>query len=204
MLTKTDIDDTIKITKVRDRIELLRHTFALPMQDVPGMSAFYNKLNAQLNVPAWFYLSASPYNLFPFLTAFIKSHFPRGQLLLREMSWQELDSFIFSLTVGTQQYKEKELGILLNNLPDRKWVFIGDSTQKDPESYAAVYRKYPGRVKKIWIRKVVGVNEREEVTLNSEERWRTVFKGIPEGQVWRVFEDPVELEGELEGLGKSG
>jgi phosphatidate phosphatase APP1 len=198
LINVADIDDTIKVTKVRDRLELLKYTFALPSEPVAGTESFYNLLNSRLQ-PAWFYLSASPYNLFPTLTEFIKNRFPRGQLLLREMSWQELDSFIFSLTVGTQHYKEKELQKLMNNLPGRKWVFIGDSTQKDPESYAATYRKHPDKVKRIWIRVVKGVNEVEEARLNAETRWAEAFKGVPDS-VWRTFEDVGELEKELDGL----
>lgn len=179
-------------------MELLKHTFALPTQAVAGMSDFYATLNANLT-PAWFYLSSSPYNLFPTLTEFVKKQFPRGQLLLREMNWQELDSFIISVTVGTQQYKEKELANLMKNLPRRKWVFIGDSTQKDPEAYAATYRKHPEKVKKIWIKAVKGVNEREEKDLNSEARFAKAFEGVPK-EVWRTFEEPEELEAELDTL----
>ena len=168
------------------------------------MESFYNHLNAHIQ-PAWFYLSASPYNLFPTLSTFVHSRFPHGQLLLREMSWQELDSFIFSLTVGrfvirfassfslyccvpTVSEKMKESN-LMTNLPKRKWVFIGDSTQKDPESYAATYRRHPEKVKRIWIRVVRGVNEKEEVALNAEKRWEEAFRGVPR-EVWTLFEEP--------------
>ena len=181
------------MTKVRDRIELLKHTFVHPPTVVPDTPRLYAHLDSVLS-PAWFYLSASPYNLFPLLRSFIAANFPHGQLLLREMSWQELDSFIVSLTVGTQKYKESELERLLAFLPQRKWVFIGDSTQKDPESYAAAYRRHPDRVRKIWIRIVEGVNLTEEKRLNSEQRFADAFKGVPEG-VWKTFRSVGELEG---------
>ncbi|KAI5776667.1 hypothetical protein EDC01DRAFT_446003 [Geopyxis carbonaria] len=190
----SDIDDTIKVSHVRDRISLLRHTFALPPTAVDAMPELYASLNTTLK-PAWFYLSASPYNLFPMLRSFIATHFPHGQLLLREMSWQELESFVVSLTVGTQAYKEAELERIMAHLPQRRWVLIGDSTQKDPEAYAAAYKKNPEKVRKIWIRAVKGVDEKVEKALNSEERWEEAFKGVPRG-VWSVFEDPAQLERE--------
>ena len=112
------------------------------------------------------------------------------------MTFQELESFILSLTVGTQQYKEKELATLLKHLPERKWVFIGDSTQKDPEAYAATYRKYPHAVKMIWIRIVEGVNPMEEKKLNSEERFEKAFKGVPR-EVWRTYKHARELQGSV-------
>jgi len=189
---QTDIDDTIKVTEVRDRVKLLRHTFALQPEAVAGTPALYGLLDRALR-PAWFYLSASPYNLYPTLSAFVHAHYPQGQLLLREMTFQELESFVRSLTVGTQQYKESELARLLGHLPARKWVFVGDSTQKDPESYAATYRRHPHAVKHIWIRIVEGVNLAEERALNSDDRFASAFRDVPT-DVWRTYRHPAELQ----------
>lgn len=113
------------------------------------------------------------------------------------MSWQELSSFIATLTLGTQAYKEHELEILLKNFPKRKWVFIGDSTQTDPEAYAAAYRKFPDRIGRIWIRVVKGVNEKEEKSLNASSRFEKAFKGVPKN-VWGLFEEPEVLANEVE------
>lgn len=182
---------------MRDRLSLLRHTFALPPETVAGMPEAYAQVDNLLSRPPWYYLSASPYNLFPLLSAFVASNYPRGQLLLREMSWQELESFIATITIGTQQYKEHELEILMTNFPKRKWVFIGDSTQMDPEAYGAVYRKHPDKIKRIWIRIVKGVDEAKEKDLNSEKRFQKAFKGVPE-TVWSTFEDAEVLANEVE------
>jgi phosphatidate phosphatase APP1 len=187
-----DIDDTIKVSHVRDRISLLKHTFALEPLYVDDMPRLYRHLDGVLK-PAWYYLSASPYNLYPMLRSFISDNYPQGQLLLREMSWQELESFVVSLTVGTQKYKERELDRLVTFLPERKWVFIGDSTQKDPEAYAAAYKRNPEKVRRIWIRVVEGVNRLEERRLNSDERFATAFKDVPR-EVWRTFKHAGELE----------
>lgn len=163
------------------------------------MASAYSRLSSSLQNPPFFYLSASPYNLYPLLTSFINEYYPRGQLLLREMSWQELSSFIATLTLGTQAYKEHELEILLRNFPKRKWVFVGDSTQTDPEAYATAYRKFPDRIGRIWIRVVKGVDEKEEKQLNSKARFEKAFKGVPES-VWGLFEDPEVLANEVEVL----
>ena len=40
----SDIDDTIKITEVRDKQATLRNTFLLAFQPVPGMAEFYQRL----------------------------------------------------------------------------------------------------------------------------------------------------------------
>ncbi|KAG0639019.1 hypothetical protein HOY80DRAFT_1022781 [Tuber brumale] len=190
---KTDIDDTIKISEVRNRKSLLKHTFVDIPVPVSGMPELYQTIQSRLDKPVWFYLSASPYNLYQLLRSFTSAHFPRGQLLLREMSWMELESFVVSLTVGTQRYKEGRIRRVFAWLPKRKWVLIGDSTQTDPEAYATLYKEFPERVGRIWIRVVKGVDEAKERELNSERRFRKAFNGVP-SHVWRTFEKPGELE----------
>lgn len=114
--TETDIDDTIKVSCVRDSTELLRHTFALKPEAVAQMPELYARLRTALRDPVWLYLSASPYNLLPMLRKFVRRHYPPGPLLLREMTVQELGGFLKSVTVRTQEHKERELaqlGILL-------------------------------------------------------------------------------------------
>lgn len=51
---------------------------------------------------------------------------------------------------------------------------------------------HPEKVKAIFIRRVQGVNEAKEKDLNSDRRFEKAFKGIPQN-VWRVFNDPAEL-----------
>ena len=41
--------------------------------------------------------------------------------------------------------------------PKRKFIFLGDSTQSDPEAYGEIYRRHPTWVGKIFIRKVTGI-----------------------------------------------
>lgn len=132
-----DIDDTIKISEVRDRIKILRHTFVEPFHPVAGMPALYAQLATLMN-PIFFYLSASPYNLQPFLREFLNQHFPQGHLVLRDMSFFELESFIVSLTVGTERFKVERMEKMHSWFPERKMIAIGDSTQKDPEAYATM------------------------------------------------------------------
>ena len=104
-----------------------------------------------------------------------------------------------SLTVGTQQYKMAEIDKIVARLPGRRFVCIGDSTQKDPEAYAAMYRKHPKNVRHIWIRVVEGVNESEEKKLNAAKRFEAAFKGVPK-DVWRTYKDPRELDRLVEKL----
>ena len=192
------------MTDVLSREELLKHTF-LDKEGIPvqGMRELYKSLMTRLGNPTVFYLSASPWQLYPYLREFTKTNYPFGQVILRDMSYVELTSFITTLTIGTQEFKEDEMEKLHRWLPKKQFLCIGDSTQTDPEAYGTMfikceklsksrYRTYPGWIKTIWIRVVSGVNPEKEETLNAPERFETAFEGVPR-EAWRTFTDPSEL-----------
>lgn len=83
----------------------------------------------------WFYLSASPYNLYPFLSQFRQKYYPQGTMILRDASWMNLSGLLSNLTMGTQEYKVDRMTKVNSWLPKRKMILIGDSTQADPEAY---------------------------------------------------------------------
>ncbi|KAH0536467.1 hypothetical protein FGG08_006648 [Glutinoglossum americanum] len=189
----SDIDDTIKITMTSDGMGILKSTFVDDPKPVPGMPDLYRLIDSALS-PTWFYLSASPYNLYPFLHDFRKEYYPSGTMILRDSSWMNIGGFISSLTVNTQEYKEDRLGRIYGWLPKRKCLMIGDSTQKDPEAYGTLARKHPGWIKGIFIHIVTGVDEEREKWLNSPERLASAFKGIdPAEVILKSFHDPAEL-----------
>ncbi|KAL8700553.1 MAG: hypothetical protein Q9201_005383, partial [Fulgogasparrea decipioides] len=151
-LVISDIDDTIKITLTSSPIGILRTTFLSNPTPITSMPAFYSHIHSFLN-PTWFYLSASPYNLYPFLRTFIHANYPKGTILLRDASWMDLSGFLKGLTQGTEAYKRERMEKVHHMLPKRRVLCVGDSTQSDPEAYGDIYRKYRGWVKKIFIRK---------------------------------------------------
>lgn len=197
----SDIDDSIKITMTPSPVGILRSTFVDPPTPIAGMPELYTSIQQSLS-PTWFYLSASPYNLYPFLRTFLHTHYPPGTTLLREASWMDLGGFLASLTQGTEAYKRSRIEKIRGWLPKRKVLCVGDSTQSDPEAYGDICRLYPGWVKRVWIRKVLDVAEMEGTDKNTEERFEKAFRDVPR-EVWRVFEKPEELEEaarELKGL----
>ncbi len=100
------------------------------------MPELYSDLQEVLGRSApFFYLSASPYNLYPFLSGFRDAHYPHGQLILRDASWMTISGLLSNLTLGTEKYKVDRIKKIRSWLPRRKMVCIGDSTQSDPEAY---------------------------------------------------------------------
>lgn len=186
----SDVDDTIKITQTTSPVGILKTTFADDPQPISGMPELYNVIHDQFKAPAWFYLSASPYQLYPFLRQFVRDSYHPGPLLLREDSWMQVGGLLQSLTTGTKNYKQSRIERIHACLPQRRFICIGDSTQSDPEVYAHAYRKHPDWIRAIYIRKVTDVDHME--AKNTKERFEAAFTGVP-SYIWRVFEQPEDL-----------
>ena len=209
----SDIDDTIKITEVRDKQATLRNTFLREFQAVPGMAEFYQLLarnpltrpsatlspsdgerdgvrgrsensDAQTSPIAFHYISASPWQLYEPLAALVASNgFPAGTFELKEFRWKSRK--FFSLFASPEKYKPGVIEPLLKQFPKRKFILIGDSGERDPEIYGALARKFPTQVIRIYIRDVT--NEAAE-----SERYQKAFRAVPRA-TWQIFRDPAEL-----------
>lgn len=100
------------------------------------MPALYSHIQSVIGPAApFFYLSASPYNLYGFLKFFRDQYYPPGTIILRDASWMNLGGLLSNLTLGTEAYKVDRMKKVQSWLPGRKWIAIGDSTQSDPEAY---------------------------------------------------------------------
>lgn len=185
----SDIDDTIKITGTGDPKTVLQNTFVEEPQVVPGMPQLYKQLETFLKNPPFWYLSASPYVLYPFLRAFRKDNYPDGTMQLRETSLMNLASLLTSLTAGVKEFKVDNIEKIYKSFPKRKVICFGDSTQSDPESYAEIYRRHPGWVAGIFIRKVEGQAVLDLTGKNRDHRFEKAFEGIPR-EDWMVFTEP--------------
>ena len=194
----SDVDDTIKYTQTSDPIGILRTTFAEEPEPIRGMPELYRHIDRQL-APAWLYLSASPYNLYPFLRNFLHTYYTPGTLILRDKSWMDLSGLLKSFTQGTQTYKVDRMRKIHRWFPNRKILCIGDSTQSDPEAYAELYHLYGDWVRAIFIRRVTDIDNMEDK--NKNERFKEAFKGVPK-RVWKVFDRPEEIYQAIDQLDK--
>lgn len=172
----SDIDDTIKVSQVRDRRALLLNTFTRPFTAVMGMPETYRSLARVANT-RFHYVSSSPLQLQPALTAFLdEAGFPQGSMHLREMtSWRSL----FTGGPDSQAYKQAAIERLLRDFPQRRFLLVGDSGEHDPEIYAELARKHGDRIAGIAIRDVTGEPA-------DAARWTRTFAGLP-AHLWSVF-----------------
>jgi len=183
LIVISDIDDTIKITQVGNRKATLRNTFLEPFRPVPGMADLYNGW-AQKAGAQFCYVSASPWQLYSPLADFIRSNgFPAGVFYLKSFRWK--DESLFNLFEGPEKYKPGVIEPLMKKFPNRKFVFVGDSGERDPEIYGALAREHPQQVAKILIRDVT--EEGPEA-----DRFKTAFRELPLS-LWKMFREPSEI-----------
>jgi phosphatidate phosphatase APP1 len=197
----SDVDDTIKRTMTGSAIGVLRSTFVDDPEPIEGMPELYQHIDEHFERPPFWYLSASPYSLYEFLTVFRdNAKYPPGTFMLRDASWLSLAGLVSSVTQGTQAYKVDRMRKIHRWFPHRKIICFGDSTQSDPEAYGQIFRENEGWIAAIFIRKVIGVSEVEmDEEKNHPSRFERAFEGVP-SNVWYVFEDPKEVYEKLNKL----
>jgi hypothetical protein len=179
----SDIDDTIKISQVRDKQALVQNTFCRPFQPAPGMADTYQRWAAE--GAQFHYVTASPWQLYVPLAEFVRSNgFPAGTFHMK--SFRAKDSTFLSLMKSPERYKPPVIEELFRQFPNRRFVLVGDSGEKDPEIYGKLARKHPRQVSQILIRDVT-----DEPSTNA--RYRKIFGDLPDG-LWHVFQKPDALE----------
>jgi phosphatidate phosphatase APP1 len=156
----SDIDDTVKVTQVRDKRALMANTFVNPFEAVPSMARAYT---AWADGGAVFhYVSSSPWQLYPALAQFFaESGLPAGSFHLREIGLG--DRSFLDLFDTPADAKVPTISAIIRRWPLRKFVLVGDSGEQDPEIYARIYREFPGNVLHIFIRNVTDARALDRV-----------------------------------------
>jgi phosphatidate phosphatase APP1 len=170
----SDIDDTIKISQVGDRRELLANTFLREFRAVEGMPELYQEWQQQ--GAAFHYVSSSPWQLFTALHSFSdQTGFPGGTFHLRNF---RLRDQLLRKMVLRRNGKAIAIRKLLTQMPGRRFILIGDSGEKDPKIYHKICKQFPGRIEAVFIRDVEYRRFENERRLKLE---RSLPNGICEG-----------------------
>ncbi|KAL7494330.1 hypothetical protein ACHAWT_003070 [Skeletonema menzelii] len=178
----SDIDDTVKITNYLDKKEFYKNTFIRDFQAVPGMKDVFLKCKAQYDNCAFHFVSASPFQLFEDLSRFFETEgFPLATYHLKRIRVK--DKTLLQLFADPFEYKIGQIERILHKYPQRKFILIGDSGEKDPEVYIELCRRYPEQIEKIWIRNV-----------NNADASR--MDGV-DGAKWRYFSTGSDLMEEI-------
>ncbi|MGC3967042.1 MAG: App1 family protein [Pirellulales bacterium] len=178
----SDIDDTIKRSNVLDKAELMRNTFLRKFTAVDGMAAAYRGWSDGGAVVH--YVSGSPWQLYPALAEFCnETQFPEGTFQLRSFRLQ--DGSARAMLASPQAFKIEQIEKLLTAFPGRKFVFVGDSGEQDPEVYGELARRHQDQVRLIAIRNIT-----DEKLDNA--RFSATFRDVPANRCL-LFREAAEL-----------
>jgi hypothetical protein len=178
----SDIDDTIKVSEVRDHRALLANTFLREFRPVPGMAEVYRRWADTGAV--FHYVSASPWQLYAPLSEFLIRHeFPAGIFHLK--SFRPRLTGLRKVLANPERTKRRAIEAVFEAFPRRQFILVGDSGERDPEMYAALAREHPERVRRVLIRDVTGEGP-------EAGRFHDAFHGLTD-ELWRVFREPQEI-----------
>jgi phosphatidate phosphatase APP1 len=178
----SDIDDTIKISKVTDKKELMRNTFLRDFRAIEGMPDLYRQLSN--SGVAFHYVSGSPWQLFgPIESWMAEAGIPQGTLHLKHLRLK--DSSVFDLLSSQNETKLNAIEPILRSYPDRHFILVGDTSEQDPEIYAQLARKYPDQIAAIYIRNATGEDR-------SDARFEEAFRELPRTRC-ALFDEASEI-----------
>lgn len=156
----SDLDDTIKRTEVNSGQGLMANTFLRDFVAVDGMGDLYRSWAEQDAV--FHYVSSSPHQLGDSIEEFLcGSEFPTGSIHLSPVAsrsatvWGVLQ-FLWDFYQVRRRTKSQVIHRLLRHFPDRRFILVGDSSERDLEMYADIARNRPQQIAQILIRQVPG------------------------------------------------
>ena len=144
--------------------EVLKNTFFREFTAAPCMADLYQSYGD--DVP-FHYVSGGPWQMYGPLAEFLfgdEAGFPEGTFHMKNVRTNPFESESYEdiwklIGSGSQQVtleqKIGQISALLQDFPQRDFVLIGDSGEKDPEVFAAIRERFPDQVAEIQIRDVV-------------------------------------------------
>jgi phosphatidate phosphatase APP1 len=152
----SDIDDTVKYTGVNQKIKMIKDVLTGNYKtDKPysGVSTLYKGIlsgPASTGFDCLHYVTGSTVHLYSRIQEFLKlNRFPQGSLDLKKPGSQ-----IDPTPADTYEYKVSRIMPIMALYPNKKFVFFGDTTQKDTEVYLKIKQQFPARVAGIYINNV--------------------------------------------------
>jgi phosphatidate phosphatase APP1 len=92
------------------------------------------------------------------------------------------DSSVLALLADPLEAKLNVIEALMADFPQRRFILVGDSGERDPEVYGTIADKHPDQVLRIYIRDVTG-------QAAESSRYQAAFGKVPRDK-WRLFQEP--------------
>ena len=177
----SDIDDTVMVTALPRPMLAFWNSMVLhesARRVVPGMADLYRRwLDEHPGAPT-FYLSTGAWNVAPALRRFLhRNRYPAGPLLLTD--WGPTNTGWFR---SGQEHKIASLRRLMDELPQVRWLLVGDDGQHDPQIYGQIAEEFGERVELIAIRELTAAEQvlAHGTPVPTEDAERSAPKGTPE------------------------
>jgi hypothetical protein len=178
----SDIDDTIKITEVTNHQRLLARTFLEPFEAVPGMADLYRSWEDEW--AAIHLVSNGPWQLYPEINDLCENEsFPQASWSMCRFRLKERTGIEFLF--GGRNHKLDEISRCIESYPERDFILVGDTGERDPEIYGDIARQFPEQVKLVLLRNVTDET-------SDSPRLREALRDVPADR-WRIFSDAAEL-----------
>lgn len=149
----SDIDDTLRVSNVVSKGELVRSTFLEAYRattQMPSLLKEYKRAGAHFH-----YVSASPWQLWPSLEPFMMKYYPNGEVHLRNLSTRIYDRNFYNFLFGSSmQHKKSAIERIFSEYPGHRFILIGDTGECDPEVYGDIVQSQKNRIEKVILRKV--------------------------------------------------
>ncbi|PHP53224.1 App1 family protein [Actinomyces ruminis] len=148
-----DIDDTVMVSHVPRMFvaawnQLVKYTSS--REPVPGMAQLLTQVLQHHPGAPVIYLSTGAWNVVPTYRAFFERNgFPHGPMLMTD--WGPTNTGLFRSGI---EHKRTGLRRLMIDLPEVKWLLVGDDGQHDPLIYGEVAREHSDRVAAVAIRRL--------------------------------------------------
>jgi len=148
-----DVDDTVWITGLSTPLLAAWRTVArsaAQRHPVPGVAELLRELVRDVPHAPVVYLSNGAWNLNGPVVRFLRRQgFPAGPVLMTD--WGVSQERWFR---DGRAHKTETLERLVRELPDVRWVLVGDDGEHDPEIYRDLARRHPASVEAVAVRQV--------------------------------------------------
>ena len=84
--------------------------------------------------------------------------------LLSAATWEDLKELV-TIENLTFEQKVSQIGEIMQRFPERKFILVGDSGEKDPEVYREIKKTFCNQVQEIIIRDVINDREKNKCRL---------------------------------------
>ncbi|KAA6407330.1 MAG: hypothetical protein FRX48_08878 [Lasallia pustulata] len=176
----SDIDDTLRVTRIYKPAEALLNTFARPFTPWLNMPSIYADWSARIPNLHFHYLTTTPEQVTRIYMDFIYKTYPGGSFDTRPLNFRDV-----SAALSIRKFLLRKV---FRTYPQRKFILVGDTSNMDVmQDYPAMAREFPGQVQCIFLRNTSATDAKDRFPYDTSG-----FKGLDQ-KMYMFFRVPDDL-----------